>query len=115
MKDLATLKERSIKIEEGMEVYWPQYDQSGKLDMSRTVKVFKGKRVFAAKNNVAVAFIDRDGSFYVAPYNTTALEILHNNGFAGKDFYIPFSHGELPKGGNRDKWLALKAAAKLAS
>ena len=48
-------------------------------------------------NNGKVAFVTRDGSYYVTPYCFDVADYLRDNGYVEGSIFVPFSNGEVPE------------------
>ncbi|MBQ3476233.1 hypothetical protein IJH26_01840 [Candidatus Saccharibacteria bacterium] len=105
---LEELKHISVQATPGTKVYWPKEDRIGALDMSRVAAKFGGHPVYnygGKRNHKTLAFIDENSNFYVVPCTSERINTLIENGFAREDFYVPFSHGDIPFDG-QELWLA---------
>lgn len=59
-------------------------------------------------NNGVVAFVAKDGSYYVTPFYSKVGENLSKLGFTRGNLYVPFSNGDIPMDKElAEKWKAL--------
>lgn len=65
-----------------------------------------------AVNNATVCFVSHDEAF-VIPYMKEVMEVLQNNGFTEKHFYVPFSNWDYPKF-EQKAWEDLRSEAEEA-
>ncbi len=64
-------------------------------------------------NNGKVAFVTRDGSYYVTPYCFEVADYLRENGYEESSIFVPFSNGEVPEDENlRALWENLVNGAR---
>lgn len=64
-------------------------------------------------NNGRVAFVTRDGSYYVTPYCFDVADYLRENGYVEGSVFVPFSNGEVPEDENlKTQWKTLVEGAK---
>lgn len=100
---LAELKLRAVKIEDQMDVYWPQFSRHEKVDLATlNPEAHKGHYAY---NNSVVAFVDEEGDLYAIP-DIGAQKILAAEGYTREYFYVPFSNWDYPVA-YEDKWKEL--------
>ena len=64
-------------------------------------------------NNGKVAFVTRDGSYYVTPYCFDVADYLRANGYVEGSVFVPFSNGDVPEDENlRAEWRTLVEGAR---
>ena len=64
-------------------------------------------------NNGRVAFVTRDGSYYVTPYCFDVADYLRANGYVEGSVFVPFSNGEVPEDENlKAHWKTLVEGAR---
>ncbi len=64
-------------------------------------------------NNGKVAFVTRDGSYYVTPYCFDVADYLRSNGYEESSLFVPFSNGDVPEDENlRAHWENLVEGAR---
>ena len=63
--NMKELKERAVKVEDQMEVYWPQFSSHEVIDL-RALKPEEKKMQYSYNNSV-IAFVDENGDMYVIP------------------------------------------------
>ena len=64
-------------------------------------------------NNGRVAFVTKDGSYYVTPYCFDVADYLRANGYVEGSVYVPFSNGDVPEDENlRSHWKNLVEGAR---
>lgn len=108
MDKLDKLKEKSIQIEDGMEVFYPQFGKTEVIVFSSDL-VPKFSGCFAV-NNSTVAFCAN--GLFVTPYTYEVVESLRSYGFWERGFYVPLSNGEMPvEFKAQNKWQRLKEEA----
>lgn len=88
INNMSDLEKKAIKVINGMLVVWPQSNTTESLEIIRMVPTFNG---CYAVNNATVCFVSHDEAF-VIPYMKEVMEVLQNNGFTEKHFYVPFSN-----------------------
>lgn len=101
------LKENSIHIVDGTEVYWPQFGKEDIIRLPQDKSKFAG--AFSVNNSV-ICFIDHDGSVYVTPYTESAIATLRGAGLQQTHLYVPFSNWDYPKL-QKERWFQLLAMA----
>ena len=104
---LEDLKKCSLRVVVGPKVLWPN-GKIGKLNMSETIDR-AGQCAFSIGTNrkglpITIAYIDQNGEFFVTHYTPQSVATLKECGFKEKDFFVPFSHGEVPQA--NQKWWA---------
>ncbi|MBQ3353201.1 hypothetical protein IJG89_02560 [Candidatus Saccharibacteria bacterium] len=103
---LNQLKNRSIHAKPGTRVYWPKEGRIGALDMTQIAAKFSGKCVYNEFRGT-LAYIDEEGNFFVTPFAGYKEAALIKSGYAKEDFYVPFSHGDIPLD-SKNKWNQLQ-------
>jgi len=100
--NLGHLKDLALRVQEGMETYFPQFSCSEKLKVSQIAKETKTY----AYNNSVVAFVDEKGGMYVIPDIKGTQKLLMENGYKKSYFYVPFSNWDYPVA-YEEKWKKL--------
>ena len=85
------VKERAVKMEDQMEVYWPQFSSHEVIDL----KALKTEKLTYSYNNSVIAFVDENGEMYVIP-DIGIQKVLSREGYSRKFFYVPFSNWDYP-------------------
>ena len=93
INNMSDLEKKAIKVINGMLVVWPQSNTTESLEIMGMVPTFNG---CYAVNNETVCVVNHDEVF-VIPYMKEVMEVLQNNGFTEKHFYVPFSNWDYPK------------------
>lgn len=93
INNMSDLEKKAIKVIDGMLVVWPQSNTIESLEIMGMVPTFNG---CYAVNNATVCVVNHDEVF-VIPYMKEVMEVLQNNGFTEKHFYVPFSNWDYPK------------------
>ena len=106
-KKLDSLKERSVRVYDGMIAVYPHFDQEEVLNILDLASKFNG---CYATNNSTICFVS-DNEVFVTPYTCSVLIVLLANGFKEEYFYVPFSNGDHPKA-EQAKWNALRKNAR---
>lgn len=97
------LKELSLKVYPGMEIFWPTTGIVDSLDMTNIIRDFAGRRVYAiGENHRAICYL-YNGEAYVTPYMRASIGMLKQSGFHKERFFVPFDSVERPRYDN-DKW-----------
>ena len=109
INNMSDLEKKAIKVINGMLVVWPQSNTTESLEIIRMVPTFNG---CYAVNNATVCFVSHDEAF-VIPYMKEVMEVLQNNGFTEKHFYVPFSNWDYPKF-EQKAWEDLRSEAEEA-
>ena len=109
INNMSDLEKKAIKVINGMLVVWPQSNTTESLEIMRMVPTFNG---CYAVNNATVCFVSHDEAF-VIPYMKEVMEVLQNNGFTEKHFYVPFSNWDYPKF-EQKAWEDLRSEAEEA-
>lgn len=91
--NMKELKERAVKVEDHMCVYWPQFNSHGVIDL-KALKPEEKKMQFSCINSV-VAFVSEDGQMYVIP-DIVIQNLLNDEGYSRSFFYVPFSDWDYP-------------------
>lgn len=99
------LTENSIKVVDGTLAFWPQYNESERINVSWITPKDEGKYWI---NNGTVAYIYQ-GYLYSTPWTRQVEATLKENGFEEHSIYVPFSNGDYPLHENA-KWFSLKEA-----
>ena len=103
------LKKRSLRVRDGMQVYYPQFDESNTIIIQPGFTV-KYNGCYSI-NNATVAFVD-NGEVYVTPYTSEVYKTLLENEFRASDFYVPFSNWDIPVDAKAQGfWQGLREAA----
>ena len=112
-KEMEKLINKSVKITDGMEVYFPVWKEFETEVVSEVAREHEGHFAY---NNGVIAFVYK-GDFYCTPLVGLAREVLnYSTGFVYKDFYVPLSNGEILRDANANwKWLALLEEKEKAS
>lgn len=72
----------------------------------------KDKMTYCSNNN-AIAFVDRDGNYYVAPHSSERVNELENAGYKKTRLGVSLSNGELPTASHlRNKWIEMRKESK---
>ena len=98
-KKMVELINESIRMHVGMVAVYPQ------LSMEETVSVIEMEQKFNgcfSVNNSTLCYI-ANNEVYVTPRTRKAINILCENKFTQKSFYVPFSNGDYPKH-EKKKW-----------
>lgn len=98
-----------LRVTTGMVAVFPQWNKEESLVVTKWMPKFNG--CFAV-NNSTVCIVDRNKVF-VAPYTRKLLRDLQHEGFSQKEFHVPFSNGDYPKG-MEAIWGAMRLKAKQA-
>lgn len=98
--NICEIKERAVKVEEQMEVYWPQFSSHEVIDL-RALKPEEKKMQYSYNNSV-IAFVDENGDMYVIP-DIGVQKTLVSAGYSRKFFYVPFSSWDYPVA-YEEKW-----------
>lgn len=88
------LKSAAIKLQDGMQAYWPQFARYETLDLNKLKEQVSAKTW--AYNNSVVAFIDEEGDYYVIPCLKNVQRVLLENSYQKAYFYVPFSNWDFP-------------------
>lgn len=88
INNMSDLEKKAIKVINGMLVVWPQSNKTERLEIMGMVPTLNG---CYAVNNATVCVVNHDEVF-VIPYMKEVMEVLQNNGFTEKHFYVPFSN-----------------------
>ena len=97
--NIKLLRKNSLQLEDGMSVFYPQYNDSEELDISQTRSKFNG---CYAVNNSTICFV-LDGEVYAAPYTRGIMSIIKEIGLKQKAFFVPFSNWDYPAE-KADEW-----------
>lgn len=93
--DLKDIKERAIKVEDGMEVIWPISTKVGKINLKKFFPTTKNGKIYSSRNRI-IAFIDEEKTMYVIPMLTGVEETLKEEGYEKSYFHVPFSNDDYP-------------------
>lgn len=63
--NICEIKEWAVKVEDKMEVYWPQFSRHEVIDL--TALKPEEKKMQYSYNNSVIAFVDENGDMYVIP------------------------------------------------
>lgn len=94
IKTLAELKAKAIIVTDGMQTHFPQFQTTQTLSI-KGLNPNAHIRTYAYNNSV-VAFVDSEGTFYVIPDLKGTQNVLAENGYLRKYFYVPFSNWDYP-------------------
>lgn len=100
------LRQNSIKVYDGIVTYYPQFKKEEALHLS-DVATFNG---YYASNNGTLAY-GIDGVLYATPATRRAYQVLREEGFLERYFYVPFSNWDYPKE-EKKRWEELRAMQK---
>lgn len=98
--NICEIKERAVKVEDKMEVYWPQFSSHEVIDL--TALKPEEKKMQYSYNNSVIAFVDENGDMYVIP-DIGIQKVLACEGYSRKFFYVPFSNWDYPVA-YEEKW-----------
>ncbi len=98
------LKKDAVNVYDGMIAVWPQYGKEEKVNFN--CATFNG--AYCTNNGTLAMVIDN--TLYVTPSTRAARELLEEEGFEEKYFYVPFSNGDYPVK-EQWTWENLKAKA----
>ena len=93
MKTITELKEKSLFLGRGNEIYFPYW--SGMHLTARKLETEALEQTYAFKDGI-IAFIDKDKNFFVIPDLIGVQKILKNNGYQKDEFYVPLHNYEMP-------------------
>lgn len=91
---MSGLKDYSIFIEDGMQTFFPQWQETKTLPISSFIGNITPKSY--SYNNGVIAFVDEDKDFYVIPNFKGTQKILVEEGYKKDHFYVPFSNWDYP-------------------
>jgi hypothetical protein len=77
----------------GVKTYHPLFEVTSERGLQGDLNCI-GKYCW---NNGKVAFVTRDGSYYVTPYCFDVAEYLRANGYVEGSLFVPFSNGDVPE------------------
>ena len=111
------LKQKAVKIHDGMKVVFPQFTRAGvfvrskgprqRYNLKAIISHVPAKR-FSYQNDV-YAFVDEHGDLYAIPGLPEVYSTLINNGYKTSNFFVPFGWYEEPVDSELSaKWNALK-------
>lgn len=104
---MENLKEKSVKIDGGTVVCWPQFGgKEEAIDMTDIEKDFDGAYCV---NNSTICFVNN--GVFVTPYTDEAISTMEKAGLTEKSFYVPFSNWDYPKF-EKGRWNHLRELAK---
>lgn len=86
------LKDMAIRLNDGMWIYYPQFNQKVDLQINETCQEHSGQYAY---NNSVVAFVE-DNIMYVIPDIKGVQKTLSENGFPKSYFYVPCSNWDYP-------------------
>lgn len=89
---IETLKQNSLRVYDGMQIRFDQFNAEDRLYISDLLPKFSG--CFAVNNSTAAFIID--GAFYATPYTREVGAILMEAGFRCASFLVPFSNWDYP-------------------
>ncbi|MBR3056306.1 hypothetical protein IKG64_03365 [Candidatus Saccharibacteria bacterium] len=106
MRDLI---KRSLYVYPGIRFCWGEDRYECTYDISEVAEQFDG--CYSIHNAVIAFCVDR--KMYVIPYEIAVLESLRRYGFPEREFFVPFSHKDYPKGKKAEWQLARVRAMQL--
>ena len=77
----------------GVKTYHPMFEVTSERGLEGDASCI-GKYCW---NNGKVAFVTRDGSYYVTPYCFEVADYLRANGYVEGSVFVPFSNGDVPE------------------
>ena len=100
------LKEMSLKVYPGMEIFWPTTGIVDSIDMTLVVRKFGKQKVYAiGENHRAICYL-YNGETYVTPYVRAIIGMLESSGYRRESFYVPFDFYEVPRR-QQEEWKQL--------
>ena len=103
------LLQKAIEVKDGDQSV--RFEGLTTLQVSELLARFNGERVYATNNStLGIVF---EGRYYAAPYTRELINLLEEECFRRKEFYVAFSNGDRPYGSAADeKWQHLRKEAR---